>query len=156
MRLADPRRPQQQQRLAMRHPAAGGELADLPRIERGLRGKVEAVEIAHRREVSDLAGHRDAPLVFAGNLPFHQKGERLAQRQLALGGLVQQAVELVADRGELEPRQSRQQAHVIDGHDQPPPTTRSYSASGRSSAGSGKATAAGSTAHTGRTTPATP
>jgi hypothetical protein len=115
MRLADPRRSQQQQRFAMRHPAAGGELADLSRIERGLdgprvralrgprTGSVETVEIAHRREVGDLACHRDAPLVLAGNLALDQKGQRLAQAQLALGGLVQQTVELVADRGELEP-----------------------------------------------------
>lgn len=39
MGLADPGRPQQQQRFAMRHPATGGELADLSRIERGLGGK---------------------------------------------------------------------------------------------------------------------
>jgi hypothetical protein len=51
-----------EQRFAMRHPAAGGELADLPRIEQGLGGKVETVEIAHGREVGDLAYHRDGRL----------------------------------------------------------------------------------------------
>ena len=38
MRFADAGWSQQQQGLAMRHPAASGELADLPRIERGLGG----------------------------------------------------------------------------------------------------------------------
>jgi hypothetical protein len=88
-------------RFAMRYPAAGGELADLSRIDRGLRGprvralrgprtgSVETVEIAYRREVGDLACHRDAPLVLAGNLPLDEKGQRLAQSQLALGGFVQ-------------------------------------------------------------------
>src|SRR5438132_589283 len=79
------------------HSAAGGEFADLPRIERGLGGKVETVEIAHCREVGNLARHLDAPLVLAGDLVLDQKAQRLAQAQLALGGLVQQAVELVAD-----------------------------------------------------------
>jgi hypothetical protein len=103
MRLADPRWPQQQQRLAMRHPAASGELANLPRIERGLGGEVETVEIAHRREVGNLARHLDAPLVLAGDLALDQKRQRLAQAQLALGGLVQQTVKLVADRSQLQP-----------------------------------------------------
>lgn len=43
MRLADPRRTKEKQRYAMCDPAAGRQLADLPRIERGLSGKVEAV-----------------------------------------------------------------------------------------------------------------
>jgi hypothetical protein len=45
--------------------------------------------------VGDLARHLDAPLVFAGDLALDQKGQRLAQAQLALGRLVQQTVELV-------------------------------------------------------------
>src|SRR6516225_7021388 len=68
----------------MRHPAAGGELADLPRIERGLGGKVEAVEVAYHREVGDLARHLDEPLVLAGDLALDQKGQRLAQGQLTV------------------------------------------------------------------------
>jgi hypothetical protein len=54
-----------------------------------LGGEVETVEIAHCREVGDLARHFDAPLVLAGDLPLDQKGQRLAQAQLALGGFVQ-------------------------------------------------------------------
>ena len=92
----------------MRHPAAGGKLADLPRIERGLGGEVKAVEVAHRREVSDLPRHLDASLILAGDLARDQEAERLAQGQLTLGRFVQQAVELVADRSELEPRQRAQ------------------------------------------------
>jgi len=60
----------------MRHPAAGGKLADLARIDRGLRGKVEAVEIAHAREVGDLHRHLDAPLVLAGDLALDEESER--------------------------------------------------------------------------------
>ena len=89
----------------MRHPAARSELADLPGIERGLGSEVKAVEVAHRREVGDLPRRLDAPLVLASYLSLDQEGHRLAQGQLALGRLVQQAVELVADRGELQPRQ---------------------------------------------------
>src|SRR5438874_1876061 len=44
MGLADAGRPQEQERLAMRHPAARRQLAQLARIDRGLGGEVEAVE----------------------------------------------------------------------------------------------------------------
>jgi hypothetical protein len=99
LRLADAGWPQQQQGFAMRYPAASGELADLPRIERRLGGKVEAVEGARSGEVSDVPRHLDAPLVLARDLALEQKkGQRLAEGQLAPGGLVQQNVEPVADR----------------------------------------------------------
>jgi hypothetical protein len=79
-----------------RHPA---DSRILPRIERRRGGKVEAVEVAHRGEVGDLPRHLDAPLVLARDLALEQKkGQRLAEGQLAPGGLVQQTVELVADR----------------------------------------------------------
>src|SRR5271169_5480822 len=115
----------------------------------GWAAKSKPSRVAHRREVGDLPRHLDAPLVLAGDLALDQEGQRLAQGQLALGRLVQQAVELVADRGELEPRQRAQQALVIDGHDQPPPATCSYSASGRNSAGCAGAVTAGTTTLTG-------
>src|SRR5215831_15349915 len=136
----------------MRHPAARAQLTDLPPVERGLGRKVEAVEVAHRRKVSDLTGHLDPPLVLAGDLALDQKGQRLAQAQLALGSLVQQTVELVADRGQLQPGQRVREAGMVDAHDQPPPATRSYSASGRNSGGA----VAGGTALVGGATPATP
>jgi hypothetical protein len=40
------------------------EPADLPQIERGLGGEVEAVEVAHRWEVSDLFRHLEERLGF--------------------------------------------------------------------------------------------
>jgi hypothetical protein len=69
-----------------------------------LGGEVKAVQVADRRKVGDLARHCDPPLVLASDLALDQKGQCFAQAQLALGGFVQQTVELVADRGELEPR----------------------------------------------------
>ena len=103
--MPTPGGPNSSKALAMRHPAAGGELTDLPPIERGLGGEVETVEVAHGREVGDLARHLDAPLVLAHDLALDQKGQCLDQGQLALGRLVQQTVELVTDRGQLEPGQ---------------------------------------------------
>ncbi len=164
----------------MRDPAAGGQFADLPRVERGLGGEVEALEVARAGKMRDLAGHGDAPLVLAGDLSLDQKAEGLAQRHLAPCGFVEQGVELVADRGEFEPRQPARERGVIAGesgavrrrsrlrrragkigHHRPPPMASSYSASGRSSAGAGSA--AGSTARAaasrgavGRAVPATP
>ena len=73
-------------RIAEHAASLTGELADLPRIERGLggprvrasrgprTGSVETVEIAHRREVGDLTRQLDAPLGLAGDLALDQKG----------------------------------------------------------------------------------
>ena len=135
----------------MRHPAASGKFADLPRIERGLGGKREAVEIARRREVGNLARHRDAPLILRvkpkGRLlraisRSTRKASGLAQAQLALGSSWSR-IAVSLSRGE-----SGQQSLVIDGHEQPPPITRSCWASGRGSTGSRSVTAFGSAGHT--------
>ena len=89
LRLADAGWPQQQQGFAMRYPAASGELADLPRIERRLGGKVEAVEVAHRGEVGDLPAISTRHSSLRRDLALEQKkGQRLAEGQLAPGGLV--------------------------------------------------------------------
>jgi hypothetical protein len=48
-------------------------------------------------EVGDLDRHLDARLVLAGDLAPNEESQRLAQRQLALGGLVQEGCR--ADRG---------------------------------------------------------
>src|SRR5438067_12071734 len=73
----------------MRHPAAGGEVADLARIDRRLRAEGEAGEIAHCREVGDLAGHLDPPLILPRNLALAEESHGLAQRQLTPGRLVE-------------------------------------------------------------------
>jgi len=54
--------------------------------------------------------------------------------QLAPGRLVHLAVELIADRGQLEPVQHLDEVIVV--HHHRPPTSRSYSSSGRSSSAS--------------------
>ena len=98
MRLADPGRTEQQQRIAVRHPPRRRQLPDLALVDAPLRREVEVREFAHGREVRDLERHPDAPFVLAGDLPFDEQGQRLAQRQLPLRRLVEQVVELVADR----------------------------------------------------------
>jgi hypothetical protein len=137
VRLADPGRAQEQHRLAVGDKTPGGELADLLLVERGLGAEVEAVEIAHNRKARQPQAHLDAPLVLARDLALDEEGQRLAQAQLALGRLVEQIVELIADRGQLETGEHPQKPLVI--HHQLPPTRRSYSASGRSSVGSAAA-----------------
>ena len=96
--------------------------------------------------MGELQRHVDAAGVLAGDLPLAQQGERLAHVEIGPVRLVEQAVELVADAGELQPAE-----HVgepIGGglHQKPPPTSASYSASERNSTGARKAkpgTAAG-------------
>src|SRR3546814_1762357 len=63
MGLAGSGRTEEQQRVAMRHPTAGREFAELALVERGLGAPVEPLEVAHERELRDLRGHLDAPMV---------------------------------------------------------------------------------------------
>ena len=97
MGLADAGRPQQEQSLAVRHPSAGGEVAHVARVERGLGLEVEVAQIAVGGELGDLAGHLDAALILAGDLALAEEPQSLAQSHLPPGGFVQQGVELVAD-----------------------------------------------------------
>src|SRR4051812_26788062 len=50
---------------------------------------------------------------------------------------LEQAVELVADRGQLQPREHPRRVVAVGAAHQPPPATASYSASGRSRSGPG-------------------
>ena len=68
MRLAHTGRPEQQQRLAMGHPAAARQLANLAGVKRRLGGEVEAVEIARVWKVGDFHRHLDSALVLSGDL----------------------------------------------------------------------------------------
>src|SRR3546814_2830557 len=91
MGLAGSGRTEEQQRVAMRHPTAGREFAELALVERGLGAPVEPLEVAHERELRDLRGHLDAPMVASGDLPGHQERECLAQGHLRSRRLVEQA-----------------------------------------------------------------
>jgi len=105
----------------------------------GWAAKSKPSRVALLREVGDLPRHRDAPLVLARDLALTKEGERLTQGELAPRRFVDEVVELIANGGELEARQPTGEGLMVDGHDQPPPATLSYSASGRSSAGVGSA-----------------
>src|SRR5690606_15661636 len=89
----------------------------------------------------ELQRHVDAPVVLAGDLPLAQQRQRLARGEVGTAGLVEQAVELVADAGQLEPRQHGIERIEHRGgllcacHQKDPPAIASYSASGRRSAG---------------------
>ena len=65
--------------------------------------KSNPVQLAPRREVRDLAGHLDAAVLTAGDLALAQEANRFAQRQLLARGLIEQAVQLIADRGQPQP-----------------------------------------------------
>jgi hypothetical protein len=89
--------------------------------------------------VCELQRHLDAAMILAGDLALAQHRQRLARRQIRARRLVEEIVELVADAGELQPRQ-----HLVEPvgrhikvslharHLKPPPIAASYSASGRS------------------------
>ena len=135
MCLAHARGAEQQQRVAVGNETPGGQITDLGAVERGLGREVEAGEIAHEGELRQAEAHLDAPLVLARDLPRAEERQGLPQAHLLAGGLVEQRVELVADRRQLQPRQHlAQRIGERRRHHQPPPTRASYSASGRSRA----------------------
>jgi hypothetical protein len=82
--------------------------------------------------VGDLQRHRDPPLVLARHLALAEEGDGLAQGQVAPRRLVEQGVEPVADRRQLQPGQHGEKRLVVDRHHQPPPATASYSLKARS------------------------
>src|SRR5689334_7230249 len=139
MRFAYSRRAQQQQVVAIGDPPGGSEIADLLGIDRRLGGEVEALEVADHREVGELQCHVNAAGVLAGDLPLTQEGERLAHVEIGAGCLVEQAVKLVADAGELQSAEHVGEPIGRDLHQKPPPTSASYSASERNSTGACKA-----------------
>lgn len=98
----------------MSNPAAGRQLPDLAVIQRRLRVEVEAVEFAHKRELRDLACHGDAPLVAPRDLARNEEGQSLAQGHLQTRRFAQQRIELIPDRGQLQPVELSHQHLVID------------------------------------------
>ena len=90
MGLADPGWAEEQEHIAMGDPAAGGELADLVRIEARLRGEVEVGELAGAGKVRDLQRHLDSPLVLARHLALAEEGDGLAKGEILPRRLVEQ------------------------------------------------------------------
>ena len=97
----------------MRDPPRRRQFPDLTLVDARLRLEVEVRQLADCREVGDLERHLDAPFVLARHLALDEERERLAQRQLLLRGLVEQAVELVPDGGQLQPRQPAEERLMV-------------------------------------------
>ncbi|MCZ8132596.1 MAG: hypothetical protein O9284_15035 [Steroidobacteraceae bacterium] len=91
-------------------------------VDRGLGVEVERVERAHARELGDRRAHLDAARVLAGDLGLAQEEDRVEQRQLPARRVFEQVGELVADRGQLEPRQHAHE-RVVGDHGAPPPAS---------------------------------
>src|SRR5690606_4296793 len=155
MRLADAGRAEEQERVAVGNEAPRGKLPQLLRVERWLRVEVEARELAHERELRDRQMHLDPALVLARDLALAEERQCLAEREIEAARLVEEPIELIANGGELQPRQHARERVDDCFHHQLPPASCSYSTSGRRSAG-----AIGSLPRTSRRTgvrkPATP
>lgn len=100
---------EQQQGVAIGDPPAGGQLPDLTWIEGRLGIELKALQGPDKRELGDAHRHRDAPLVLAGNFGLAQPGQRLPEIQLLAGRLLQQVVELIANRSQAQPAEHRLQ-----------------------------------------------
>jgi len=142
------RRPLDQQRVAVGHPAAGREVPHLLGIERRLGREVEGLQRALVGELGDGGAHLDASFLAVGHLRLAQQCQRLTQRQIPPRRLVQQPVEPIAHRRQLQAGKHIGERVYASAH-QPPPASCSYSARDRSSAISGGATAIAGSASTG-------
>ena len=113
--------------------------------------------------VLDYRRHVDAAMILARNLPLAQQRQRLARRQVRARRLVEQAVELVADAGELQARQhgvERIGQHfgcfLCARHQKLPPIAASYSARDRNNEGDGDAGTVGAAISARQTAPSRP
>ena len=113
VRFPDSWRTEQEGRVPVRDPPRRRQFPDLTLVDARLRLEVEVRQLADCREVGDLERHLDAPFVLARHLALDEERERLAQRQLLLRGLVEQAVELVPDGGQLQPRQPAEERLMV-------------------------------------------
>ena len=100
--LADARRAQEQDGLAIGDEPPRRQIPDLASIHRRLGGEVEAGQVAAEGEAGEAEAHLDATLILAGDLALAEQGQGLADRQLAPARLVDQAVDLIADRRQLQ------------------------------------------------------
>lgn len=98
MGLAYARRAREEDRLAIGDEAACRDLAHLCLVEEGLSPGVEAAEVAHEEEAGEAEAHADPALIATGGLALAKQRQRLPYRQPAGAGLVDQAVELIAQR----------------------------------------------------------
>ena len=130
--LADAGRPEQQYVLAMGHPTHAGELAHLPRIDRGLCGEVEAGEIADDGKRASLPAISTRRSSLRAISPARTKG-RGSRASSVLADLLRRAARR-ADR--VRRSASIASAYRLDDRERlaskPPPSSASYSPSERS------------------------
>lgn len=120
VRLADARRSEEENRLTVSDKPPGGDLPDLCLVQRRLSPVVEAREVADEGKARETKAHVDPPLIPAGDLTLTEQRQCLSDRQVPPSRLVDQAVELIAEHGQLQAVQ--QCGEVIMGvHQNDPP-----------------------------------
>ena len=102
MGLADARRAQEQDVLAVGDEAQGGQLADLALADGGLKGKVELVQGLDEREVGQLGLHGDIPLVAGRDFGLQQVIQEVEVGPVVLGRLFAPGVQALGHAGQLE------------------------------------------------------
>ena len=124
VRLAQHRRPEQQQGLPVARSAPVAQIPDLPRIDRGCASVRSLRAMRTYGEARELHTHLDAPCYCrAGRLTLGQEQQRFAQHHLCPAGFVEQAVELVADRRQVQPGE-QSGSRWVDHHQPPQPVLR--------------------------------
>jgi hypothetical protein len=72
------------------------------RFEGGLRGEIKVVQGPYPGELGQAGRHVQPPLFTAGDLGLTKERQGLAQVQVSSRGVIEQSVQLIAQRGQLE------------------------------------------------------
>src|SRR5437867_8830679 len=100
--LADTRRTQEQDIVAVGDEPAGGQLLDHLGVNRGLELEVEAVERFLEREASHGGLHGRVPFVLGGDLAAEEILQEVAVREVLLARLLQEGGQFLGEPGEAQ------------------------------------------------------
>src|SRR5262249_12970657 len=103
VRLADTRRPEEQDVVGVGDEPAGGEFLDHLRVYGRLKLQVEALQAFVEREPRHGGLHHGMALLLGGDLHFEKFLEDIAVGQVLLAGGLKQGSDLLGGSDELEP-----------------------------------------------------
>jgi len=99
MGFPDPGRPQQEDPIPIPDPAAERQFPEVFGVEGRLRGEIEVLQSPNEGELRQTSRHLQAPLFPVRDFGLTEEGQRLAQVQIPPGGLIEESVQLIAQRG---------------------------------------------------------
>jgi len=120
MGFPDPGRPQQEDPIPIPDPAAERQFPEVFWVQGRLSREIEVLQGPNKGALRETSRPLPAPLFPAGDFDLTEEGQRLAQVQIPPGRLIEESVQLIAQRGELKTPESRVSV-IVSGFHQPPP-----------------------------------